>query len=39
MHHGSLAAVLERVDVQDPQQMARHGHDGERTLVRFPGYA
>ncbi len=23
MHHGSLAAVLERIDVQDPQQVAR----------------
>ena len=38
MHHGSLAAVLERIDVQDPQQMARRRHDGERTLVRFPSF-
>jgi SnoaL-like domain len=39
MHHGSLATVVERIDVEDPQQMARRGHDGERALVRFPGYA
>ena len=30
VHHGSLAAVLERIDVQDPQQVPSLRHDGER---------
>jgi hypothetical protein len=33
VHHGALATVLERIDIQYPQKVACHWHDGERALV------